>query len=91
MSLLSFILQALLQVYKIILGLEMLGNPVGFVTGVKDGAIGLFYYPIQVSKDFQLSKQYVGVFNLCSIDGYAMCLHECSKKLAYFHVVNLCM
>ena len=41
--------QALLQVYKIILGLELLGNPVGFVTGLKDGAIGLFYYPIQVN------------------------------------------
>ena len=36
--------------YKIIFGLEMLGNPVGFVTGLKDGAIGLFYYPIQVSQ-----------------------------------------
>ena len=43
-------MQALLQVYKIIFGLELLGNPVGFVTGLKDGAIGLFYYPIQVSQ-----------------------------------------
>lgn len=35
--------------YKILFGLEMLGNPVGFITGLKDGAFGLFYYPIQVN------------------------------------------
>ena len=34
--------------YSIFLGLEVLGNPVGFVKGLKDGAIGLFYQPIQV-------------------------------------------
>ena len=44
-----YFVQALLQVYKILFGLEMLGNPVGFVTGLKDGAVGLFYYPIQVN------------------------------------------
>jgi len=26
----------------------VLGNPVGFIKGLKDGAIGLFYQPIQV-------------------------------------------
>ena len=34
--------------YSIVLGLEVLGNPVGFIKGLKDGAIGLFYQPIQV-------------------------------------------
>lgn len=52
---LCLLLQALLQVYKIIFGLELLGNPVGFVTGLKDGAISLFYYPIQVRCIFKNS------------------------------------
>jgi len=34
--------------YSIVLGLEVLGNPVGFIKGFKDGAISLFYHPIQV-------------------------------------------
>lgn len=34
--------------YSIVLGLEVLGNPVGFIKGLKDGTIGLFYQPIQV-------------------------------------------
>ncbi len=41
-------MQAVLALYSVVLGLEVLGNPVGFVKGLKDGAIGLFYHPIQV-------------------------------------------
>ncbi len=41
--------QAVLALYSVLLGLEVLGNPVGFVKGFKDGAIGLFYHPIQVA------------------------------------------
>ena len=41
-------LQAALQLYRVVLGLEVLGNPVGFVKGLKDGTVGLFYHPIQV-------------------------------------------
>ena len=36
--------------YSVVLGLEVLGNPVGFIKGLKDGAIGLFYHPIQVQR-----------------------------------------
>ncbi|XP_064396100.1 intermembrane lipid transfer protein VPS13C-like isoform X3 [Halichondria panicea] len=39
--------QAVLQLYSVVLGLEVLGNPVGFVKGLKDGTINLFYHPIQ--------------------------------------------
>ena len=42
-------LQAAIQMYSIVLGLEVLGNPVGFIKGLAGGAIGLFYQPIQVS------------------------------------------
>lgn len=34
--------------YRVVLGLEVLGNPVGFVKGLKEGTVGLFYHPFQV-------------------------------------------
>ena len=34
--------------YSVVLGLEVLGNPVGFVRGLKKGTVGLFYHPLQV-------------------------------------------
>ena len=34
--------------YRVVLGLEVLGNPVGFVKGLKEGTVGLFYHPLQV-------------------------------------------
>ena len=34
--------------YRLVLGLEVLGNPVGFLRGLTEGTIGLFYQPIQV-------------------------------------------
>ena len=50
-----YVQQAALQIYRVLLGLEVLGNPVGFVMGLKDGAIGLFYHPIQVGLPFSFS------------------------------------
>ena len=35
--------------YSIVLGLEVLGNPVGFIKGLKEGTVNLFYHPIQVN------------------------------------------
>lgn len=46
-----FVLQGVIQMYSVVLGLEVLGNPVGFVRGLKKGTVGLFYYPIQVDSD----------------------------------------
>ena len=40
--------QGVINMYKVILGLEVLGNPVGFVKGLKQGAVGLFYQPFEV-------------------------------------------
>ena len=37
-----------MQLYKVVFGLEVLGNPVGFLSGLTEGTIGLFYQPIQV-------------------------------------------
>ena len=48
--LLLFSLQFLYQIYSVVLGLEVLGNPVGFLRGLTEGTIGLFYQPIQVCK-----------------------------------------
>lgn len=41
-------IQGIGQAYKIILGLDVLGNPVGFVTGLASGTKGLFYEPFEV-------------------------------------------
>ena len=38
----------LYQIYSLIFGLDMLGNPVSVVKGVAGGAIDLFYEPYKV-------------------------------------------
>ncbi|CAI8013913.1 Vacuolar protein sorting-associated protein 13C [Geodia barretti] len=43
----SPIWQGVIQMYSVVLGLEVLGNPVGFVRGLKKGTVGLFYHPLQ--------------------------------------------
>ncbi|XP_068741113.1 intermembrane lipid transfer protein VPS13A-like [Montipora capricornis] len=39
--------QAIKQLYVLVLGLDVLGNPFGLITGLKDGAIDFFYEPYQ--------------------------------------------
>ncbi|CAH3176358.1 unnamed protein product, partial [Porites evermanni] len=39
--------QALKQMYVLVLGLDVLGNPFGLITGLKEGAIDFFYEPYQ--------------------------------------------
>ncbi|XP_048586982.1 intermembrane lipid transfer protein VPS13A-like isoform X2 [Nematostella vectensis] len=39
--------QAIKQMYVLVLGLDVLGNPFGLITGLKDGAKDLFYEPYQ--------------------------------------------
>ena len=34
--------------YVLVLGLDVLGNPFGLITGLKEGAIDFFYEPYQV-------------------------------------------
>lgn len=41
-------MQALKQMYVVVLGLDVLGNPYSVVTGVAQGVRGLFYEPFQV-------------------------------------------
>lgn len=36
--------------YVLVLGLDVLGNPFGLITGLKEGAIDFFYEPYQVSQ-----------------------------------------
>ena len=43
--------QVLSQLYVVVLGLDLLGNPFSFVVGVTRGMGDLFYEPIQVSDD----------------------------------------
>ena len=50
LSLIILFPKALMQLYKVVFGLEVLGNPVGFLSGLTEGTIGLFYQPIQVLK-----------------------------------------
>ena len=42
------VLQALVELYTLVLGLDVLGNPVNIVRGVVGGTIDLFYEPIKV-------------------------------------------
>ena len=42
------ILQAIKQMYVLVLGLDVLGNPFGLLRGLSEGAVDLFYEPYQV-------------------------------------------
>lgn len=42
--------QALKQLYVLVLGLDVIGNPYGLVVGLKKGVEDLFYEPFQVIK-----------------------------------------
>lgn len=42
--------QALKQLYVLVLGLDVIGNPYGLVIGLKKGVEDLFYEPFQVSR-----------------------------------------
>ena len=44
-------LQGLAQLHRIVLGLDVLGNPVKVVRGVVSGTVDLFYEPIKVQED----------------------------------------
>lgn len=46
-----YIGQALKQIYVLVLGLDVLGNPYGLVVGFKQGFEDLFYEPYQVNTD----------------------------------------
>lgn len=43
-----YLTQALKQVYVLVLGLDVLGNPFGLISGLTTGAKDLFYEPYQV-------------------------------------------
>jgi vacuolar protein sorting-associated protein 13A/C len=43
-----YVNQALRQLYVLVLGLDVLGNPFGLAMGIGKGAKDLFYEPIQV-------------------------------------------
>lgn len=40
--------QFLMQLFKVVLGLDVIGNPYGLVVGLTHGVESLFYEPIQV-------------------------------------------
>jgi len=40
--------QAIKQLYVLVFGLDVLGNPYGLAMGVKEGVTAFFYEPIQV-------------------------------------------
>lgn len=40
-------LQALKQMYMLVLGLDVIGNPVGLLLGIGEGVTDLFYEPFQ--------------------------------------------
>lgn len=46
--------QAIKQMYVLLLGLDVLGNPFGLITGLKDGAVDFFYEPYQVWRPIRI-------------------------------------
>ena len=42
-----YIQQGLMHFYSVVLGLDVLGNPVGFVRGLAGGAKGILYHPLE--------------------------------------------
>ena len=72
----SCVVQGVIQMYSVVLGLEVLGNPVGFVRGLKTGTVGLFYYPIQVCM----------CVYVCMYDCVCMC--TCVCFLDALHILN---
>lgn len=50
--------QALKQLYVLVLGLDVIGNPYGLVVGLKKGVEDLFYEPFQVYTLFYSIKFY---------------------------------
>lgn len=45
---LLFLLQFLKQMYVLVLGLDVLGNPFGLIRGFSEGVEAFFYEPFQV-------------------------------------------
>ena len=37
--------------YSVVLGLDVLGNPAGFIRGLAGGTKGIFYHPLEVGED----------------------------------------
>lgn len=50
-----YIGQFVKQLYVLVLGLDVLGNPFGLVTGLKQGVEDFFYEPFQVMKNKKLN------------------------------------
>ena len=50
-----FVLQAIKQMYVLVLGLDVLGNPFGVIRGLATGIEDLFYEPYQVNKYVKIS------------------------------------
>lgn len=44
----SFTFKAIKQMYVLVLGLDVLGNPFGLIRGLSEGVEALFYEPYQV-------------------------------------------
>lgn len=45
-------LQFLKQMYVLVLGLDVLGNPFGLIRGLSEGVEAFFYEPFQVKQTF---------------------------------------
>ena len=64
-----------MQFYSVVLGLEVLGNPVGFLRGVAEGTKGIFYHPIEVEMlpfasllhEVPYREQFWGLMNLLKV------------------------
>lgn len=64
--------QALKQLYVLVLGLDVIGNPYGLVIGLTKGVEDLFYEPIQVRLCFHiLNSSMVALFIFIILGSYS--------------------
>lgn len=55
-----YVKQALKQILVIVFGVDVLGNPLGFLRGMADGIEDLFYEPFQVYNLMQIGVHWLG-------------------------------
>lgn len=55
-----YVKQALKQILVMVFGLDVLGNPLGFLRGMADGIEDLFYEPYQVYNLIQIGAHWLG-------------------------------
>lgn len=69
MRVLLVLVQFLKQMYVLVLGLDVLGNPFGLIRGLSEGVEAFFYEPFQVAEVLPLSRCFPNTWDLWRVGG----------------------